>query len=577
MRNLLLLIAFLFSSFASAQQYLQKQDTPVVNMLINAGFENSKSNWVISVSSTVTVSTTSPIQGAASLVFDSTAASQTVRSDLYTMPSTKKTGSVSECQAEMKYLTEEATNKYLFRVLNASSTVISTVTLEPVSVATVARLFFTCPAQARLETISTGSALPIKLDSNHLGTRKDIIKADITEALAYEPVATVSATSPLTITGGASNPVISLDDSGAVSGSTYTKVQVDAKGRVTYGSTLTESDIPNLQTTKITSGVFGVDRGGTGFSSYGAGDILYATTSSTLTKLPIGVTGQILTADSGFPAWQPPASSTSTLAGSMENFVRNPLFESSPSDNWTTSGVSVVSGSYTYPSFQNISYSQITATASGGYFRSNSISLPTYAASGALVFNADVRAVSSAWIAQISISGTIVASQTIASGSVIRSMNPLYYTGVNNQNGPATYVEFVPSVSDAILQVDNVNYSVANRSVKTSTGNFVERMERVAYGGDTDTTACSASPCTIHRQSGAVASVTRSAAGQYVVNFAAGTFSDKPSCYGSHSNNSNAMFHFLNSRTSTSYQFQSVTDAGGSTDSYGDVICVGPR
>ena len=51
---------------------------------------------------------------------------------------------------------------------------------------------------------------------------------------------------------------------------TYTKVTTDSKGRVTSGTTLVATDIPNLDTSKLTSGVLPIARGGTGLS-VGAG------------------------------------------------------------------------------------------------------------------------------------------------------------------------------------------------------------------------------------------------------------------------------------------------------------------
>jgi hypothetical protein len=41
---------------------------------------------------------------------------------------------------------------------------------------------------------------------------------------------------------------------------TYTKVTTDAKGRVTSGTTLSASDVPDLDSAKITSGTLGIDR-----------------------------------------------------------------------------------------------------------------------------------------------------------------------------------------------------------------------------------------------------------------------------------------------------------------------------
>jgi hypothetical protein len=43
--------------------------------------------------------------------------------------------------------------------------------------------------------------------------------------------------------------------------------------------------------------------GGTGFASYAVGDLLYANTTTTLTKLPVGTTGQVLTVTAGVPSW----------------------------------------------------------------------------------------------------------------------------------------------------------------------------------------------------------------------------------------------------------------------------------
>lgn len=52
---------------------------------------------------------------------------------------------------------------------------------------------------------------------------------------------------------------LTLANSGVTAG-TYTKITVDAKGRATSGTTLTASDIPSLDASKITSGVFDAAR-----------------------------------------------------------------------------------------------------------------------------------------------------------------------------------------------------------------------------------------------------------------------------------------------------------------------------
>ena len=51
------------------------------------------------------------------------------------------------------------------------------------------------------------------------------------------------------------------------------------------------------------SGTLAESRGGTGTGTYSTGDILYASASNTLSKLPIGSSGQVLTVSGGVPTW----------------------------------------------------------------------------------------------------------------------------------------------------------------------------------------------------------------------------------------------------------------------------------
>ncbi len=80
--------------------------------------------------------------------------------------------------------------------------------------------------------------------------------------------------------------VLSLAATGVVAG-TYPKVTVDAKGRVTGATTLVSGDLPahSHVATDIASGAFGVARGGTGFTNYTLGDLLYSSATDTLAKL----------------------------------------------------------------------------------------------------------------------------------------------------------------------------------------------------------------------------------------------------------------------------------------------------
>lgn len=60
----------------------------------------------------------------------------------------------------------------------------------------------------------------------------------------------------------------------------------------------------NVSGTVISLTTVPVNLGGTNITSYTAGDLLYATGSTTLTKLPIGTSGQVLKSTGTAPAWQ---------------------------------------------------------------------------------------------------------------------------------------------------------------------------------------------------------------------------------------------------------------------------------
>lgn len=75
---------------------------------------------------------------------------------------------------------------------------------------------------------------------------------------------TGDVTGSASVNGGANvSFAMTLANSGVAAG-TYGKVTVDAKGRVTAGAALAAADIPNLDTSKMTSGTLPIARGGTG-------------------------------------------------------------------------------------------------------------------------------------------------------------------------------------------------------------------------------------------------------------------------------------------------------------------------
>jgi hypothetical protein len=78
--------------------------------------------------------------------------------------------------------------------------------------------------------------------------------------------------------------------------------------------------------------VLGEANGGTGQSTYTAGDLLYASAANTLGKLGVGTNGDILTMVSGAPAWAAPASTVPNGSASGDILYWN-------GSSWTTLGV----------------------------------------------------------------------------------------------------------------------------------------------------------------------------------------------------------------------------------------------
>lgn len=74
----------------------------------------------------------------------------------------------------------------------------------------------------------------------------------------------------------------------------------------------------------LVSGVTGTlqaANGGTSQSTYAAGDILYASATNTLSKLPVSTNGKVLTLTAGLPSWQTPSSGGVTSISGTTNQI----------------------------------------------------------------------------------------------------------------------------------------------------------------------------------------------------------------------------------------------------------------
>lgn len=132
-------------------------------------------------------------------------------------------------------------------------------------------------------------------------------------------------------------------------------------------TTLSSLSLPGAQVTGNISGnaanVTGTvaeTHGGTNQTSYTTGDILYASASNTLSKLPIGPDGQVITSSAGVPTWQPaPGTVSAFFASSQVNTLSSPVTSTLP----------------TFTTFSNSPAFTFTPTITGTYKVYSSIPL----------------------------------------------------------------------------------------------------------------------------------------------------------------------------------------------------------
>jgi hypothetical protein len=102
--------------------------------------------------------------------------------------------------------------------------------------------------------------------------------------------------------------------------------------------------------------------GGTGQSTYATGDILYASATNTLSKLPASTNGYVLSLASGVPAWTPAPPSGATISNDTSTATNlYPLFSSATSGSPST--IYTSNAKYLYkPSTGELQASELVAS-----------------------------------------------------------------------------------------------------------------------------------------------------------------------------------------------------------------------
>lgn len=93
-----------------------------------------------------------------------------------------------------------------------------------------------------------------------------------------------------------------------------TQIYVTSGGiNKTLDDAISGGDFASSLTLNNIGGTLGETKGGTNQTTYATGDTLYASGVNTLTKLPAGINGQVLTLAAGIPSWATPSGGTGDI------------------------------------------------------------------------------------------------------------------------------------------------------------------------------------------------------------------------------------------------------------------------
>lgn len=158
------------------------------------------------------------------------------------------------------------------------------------------------PTVAITYNADAGSATPAAHIINFLGTAAQGISSSASGNTVTYTIANASAVQKGVASFNATNFTAAA---GVITSNALT---------ITAGTGLSTGGAVNLGgsvTLNLTVPVIAIN-GGTGHTTYAAGDILYASAINTLSKLPAAVDGQVLTLAAGLPSWVTPTGGTVT-------------------------------------------------------------------------------------------------------------------------------------------------------------------------------------------------------------------------------------------------------------------------
>jgi hypothetical protein len=177
----------------------------------------------------------------------------------------------------------------------------------------------------------------------------------------YSVYGTNSTTGPTLTALNMPGVVAATDISGTVAvtnGGTGSSNATTARSNLSAAKSGANSDITSL--TGLTTAL-SATQGGTAQTTYATGDILYASSANTLSKLTIGTSGQVLTVSGGVPSW---AASGAAAAGTLTGTtLASNVVSSSLTSVGTLSSLSI-SGTTTFGTAYTETNTAVTSAAS---------------------------------------------------------------------------------------------------------------------------------------------------------------------------------------------------------------------
>lgn len=241
-----------------------------------------------------------------------------------------------------------------------------------------------------------------------------------------------------------------------------------------------------------------VVNGGTGFSSYLVGDILYADTTTTFAKIPFGTAGQVLKIIGGIPQWSTDIVGTGTVtsvsvvsANGFAGIVTNPTTTPAITISTTVTGLLKGNGISISAAVAGTDYQlpiSLTTTGSSGAstFIANVLNIPNYTLSGLggvsstrlLTINGLAQDLSADRTWTITTTGTANRVTVIGGAGLTPTIDiALTYVG-------QTSITTLGTITTGVWQGTPItNVFLANSSITINTGTGLSGGGVVALGG----------------------------------------------------------------------------------------------